>query len=1077
MPTVNFPQTLELNLRKGRVIPFVGAGVSKAVLRQTNGRSLFPSWHELLLHAAHRLEQEQKNANAVLVRSLLEIDPPDLVDAARRAHEGLAGTWVDFLKEELDPHSQEARPESLALARSVWNLGSRLILTTNYDRVLLWACPEDQHNELRRWDIESKAEQSELLREGKVNKPTIWYLHGMIDNAANLILTPDGYRRLYTAGPDQEQHFEAALVTLRTLLASRSLLFIGFSLDDPSFGIELRGMNNVFEDSIGPHYALVKSSHVGRLHDLKLGVEPIPFSDFGGPLLDVLEQLGKIASENTSEANALGQPQTIPADLTSLVSAPIASYSPDNRPFFVPFRAKGDQVIGREAALQEVRSRLTGGKPTSIGQAAAFRGLGGLGKTQLAVEYAWKYEAEYPNGVIWLTADQDIAAQLTRLAVEAKWVAPESEHRTKLEVAEHRLRTYSGCLIIFDNLEDPASIEPYLPLPGANPHLLATSRNEQPLFTPITLDLLTETESLALLVQEADRPIQGAEEEEAATAVARELDGLPLALEMAGAYLLHRGLGWRQYKELLDRNPRAALRQSLLASFTRHEADIYATLKVQEGVFKEEPYLENILDVLTWSGAAPMGVPLLSALLKVNETDLLGALSLGEKLRLLEKQVAEARFGIHRLVRKVRQDELPLAQRRDWVETISQNLGDWFAANRRDFSDLSKFESEIDHLRAWQENSQEQSSPHASRLTWLQAYPPFHRGHFADSEVWIRRAFALFEEQQTKNKELEAWLWNDLATLQGKLGRYQEDIEYSQRSLDIRMEVFGDRHPDTAFSFSNIGLAYGHLGNAKAQLDYQLRGLELRSQVLGLHHPETIISFQNVCTAYKDTGEINKALDYGEKALEGFVNLFGGQSREVARLLGTIGTCYFSLGDHEKALSYFQSDLAITLTVLGDQHPDVATSLRSVGRGYIKLGDREKALEYLQQALGICLKSLGEQHPSTAATLREIGVVYEENGKAQIAYEYYKKALEILKGTGEQRLLTIEFSIDTARALSYLGRSQEAFSIVAPYLRDLPSDHPCMRRLRSLERKLLKKPLRPGFRQPSARSKKGKGKR
>ena len=86
------------------------------------------------------------------------------------------------------------------------------------------------------------------------------------------------------------------------------------------------------------------------------------------------------------------------------------SYDPRNPPFYVPYRQKGDQVIGREEALAKVRQQLTAGRRTAIGQTAVFQGLGGLGKTQLAVEYAFHYRDTYPNGVIWLTADQDIDA-------------------------------------------------------------------------------------------------------------------------------------------------------------------------------------------------------------------------------------------------------------------------------------------------------------------------------------------------------------------------------------------------------------------------------------------------------------------------------------------------------------------------------------------------------------------------------------------------------------------------------------------------------------------------------------------
>jgi predicted phosphodiesterase len=112
---------------------------------------------------------------------------------------------------------------------------------------------------------------------------------------------------------------------------------------------------------------------------------------------------------------------------------PSADYDPRNKVFYVPYRAKGNQVVGREEALKAVHETLKHGRRTNIGQTALFRGLGGLGKTQLAIEYAYQYKDEYPNGIIWLNADQDLEAQLIDIAEKGRWVAPESEHRYKLD--------------------------------------------------------------------------------------------------------------------------------------------------------------------------------------------------------------------------------------------------------------------------------------------------------------------------------------------------------------------------------------------------------------------------------------------------------------------------------------------------------------------------------------------------------------------------------------------------------------------------------------------------------------------
>ncbi len=291
---MSIPKMLEDRLRAGKVIPFIGAGVSMAVLGRDNN-PIYPSWKELLLRSAARLDQEVNSSVAGLVRILLEQRPPEYLEAAERARNGLGAVWYDFLKLQFAISREQVEDESLTLARLMWQLGSRLLITTNYDRVLHWACPNP--DDLDTWDIEAPAEQSAALREGLKN-PTIWHLHGQIGNAANLILTPDGYTQLYRDSTGPGDYHEAALQTLRALLSAYTFLFIGFSLDDAYFGLQLRGIDRIFQGGTGPHYVLVSEASRERVRELGLPVDIITFSDYGEPLLDCVRALVSIAAQN-----------------------------------------------------------------------------------------------------------------------------------------------------------------------------------------------------------------------------------------------------------------------------------------------------------------------------------------------------------------------------------------------------------------------------------------------------------------------------------------------------------------------------------------------------------------------------------------------------------------------------------------------------------------------------------------------------------------------------------------------------------------------------------------------------------
>ena len=287
-------------------------------------------------------------------------------------------------------------------------------------------------------------------------------------------------------------------------------------------------------------------------------------------------------------------------------------------------------------------------------------------------------------------------AQLIDLSEKARWVAPESDHKTKLDVALHRLKSYSDFLLIFDNLEAQETIQEYLAESPAHPHILVTSRDEQPGFMPIGVPLMDAEWSLQLIIQEAGREPANEDEWQAAHDIVTDLDGLPLALELAGAYLRYRPVSWAQYRDLRRQRMQSAILPKH-PTFTRHDTDLYSTLRVSEELLEEELHLRDILDMLTWSGSAPMGLSLMLALLKVeNEFELTGALSLGVALRLLRKSENTESYAIHRLLGEVRRAERDLTEQVAWVNEVCSRLGDWFQERRQDFADLAVFEVEID---------------------------------------------------------------------------------------------------------------------------------------------------------------------------------------------------------------------------------------------------------------------------------------------------------------------------------------------------------------------------------------------
>ena len=318
MNSFDIPESLKTALSKGRVVPFVGAGLSMSV-NDKNGNPLFPSWGSLLEDAAEKLESEKKTLVANYVRSSVAIG--ELFKAAEKAKSELGNNaWNEFLRGSLLKKRSDCEESSLVGAKGAWSLGSKLIITTNYDRVLNWGCPEELQSDIVSWDIQAIHEQLSAL-EGELVSPTVWHLHGTIDNVNEVILTPDGYSKLY-ASEDNKSKYETALASLNSYLTSYTLVFIGFSFSDEVFSQQLKSVSALHQGSSRKHFALVKKSEVEKIRNLDLNVEFVEYDDHGD-LPDLLKKLNEctvaikedLAEEDLAEQSGLSSGQYMMSDL------------------------------------------------------------------------------------------------------------------------------------------------------------------------------------------------------------------------------------------------------------------------------------------------------------------------------------------------------------------------------------------------------------------------------------------------------------------------------------------------------------------------------------------------------------------------------------------------------------------------------------------------------------------------------------------------------------------------------------------------------------------------------------------
>jgi hypothetical protein len=342
------PETLIDRLRAGRVIPVVGAGVSETVIGRTSRRHLYPNWQELLRHAADRLRAEQKEPHANLVSNLIEIGKPeDYLDAARRAFDGLGPSWYDFLREQFGYPKESVDDGSLELARMIWRLGSRIVVTTTYDKVLHWAC--EGRDNLLVWDVEPPADQVSFLK-GELDRPIVWHLYGHVGNLADVILTPDGYSRLYLHDVRSDVSFEAALNTLRYQLSSHSFLFLGFSFNETHLSAQLRQLEEISEGTTGPHFVLLRKAEAKLVNSMRQFKAELVIHDDHTLGLEMIRELISVAGLADSPAPKHASP-TVLSTATPVVAVRIP-------PFHYGSVVPLDFFIDRELELERAQELI-----------------------------------------------------------------------------------------------------------------------------------------------------------------------------------------------------------------------------------------------------------------------------------------------------------------------------------------------------------------------------------------------------------------------------------------------------------------------------------------------------------------------------------------------------------------------------------------------------------------------------------------------------------------------------------------------------------------------------------------------
>jgi transcriptional regulator with XRE-family HTH domain/tetratricopeptide (TPR) repeat protein len=656
--------------------------------------------------------------------------------------------------------------------------------------------------------------------------------------------------------------------------------------------------------------------------------------------------------------------------------------------------------VGRGDELLQIAAVLRGGDTTvALGQVVASTGLGGLGKTQLAVELVHRYGRFFAGGVFWLSfaSADDIPLQVAACAGSAFETRPLDERVQRVKDA---WQSAVPRLLVFDNCEEETLLDAWRPASGGC-RVLVTSRRSHwapPLgVTALPLDVLPRADSVELLRRyRPDLPAG----DPGLDAIADELGDLPLALHLGGSYL-------RSYSaELSLPGYLAELRQSELVrhasllgaglgdsvSPTHHLHGVAQTFALCLGRLDRAREVDRVaIAALARMACMAPGEPVprdllartmadVEPLLRADGLRRLGAVGLVEE--------GEGWLRLHRLlVHFVRQESLdPTAQ--PAVDRALIECGK--AAGERHLSGPA-LEALLPHLvdvasRQADDRRRLAALRHAAGLALR------HAGDPAAARPWLERALAIREEERESDHLDTAATLIELASLLWAEYDLAAAWTFAERALAIHDGVLGsDLHDaaDAGDDPTRPRVDYGDLAAVKLLFE---RATVIREGVLGPDRPWTAPTFNELAVLLREGAGLDAGKPLLERALAIWVNVHGG---DTARSLYDLGRLLQTCGELTAARPLYERALTMWELELGSDHPSIALSLYFLSRLLREQGDLAAARPLVERALGIRERVLGPNHQETAASLHDLATLLAGQGDRTAARPLLDRALAI----------------------------------------------------------------------------------
>jgi hypothetical protein len=757
---------------------------------------------------------------------------------------------------------------------------------------------------------------------------------------------------------------------------------------------------------------------------------------------------------------------------------------PDQRPTQpVALLPRPVYLVGREKMLADLDARLSAGG-VSWPRITVLFGMGGAGKTSVALEYAHRHLAD--TGLAWQFTAEDSAEDPTVFATEFRRLATQLGVKDLVSQQEPVAAVHAvlavypvGWLLIFDNAPDRAALEPFLP-PSGRGRILITSQNHSwPPGQAIEVGVLDPGSSADFLVNRTGDP-----DRQAAALLAAEVGGLPLALEQAAAYMQATGNLLADYLTLFRQKRAVLLGKGEPTGHTKTVATTWALAFTR--LEQSQPGAAGLLRLLAWfapeaiplrllqpstrlagqfgPNVAPILVPLLDEPLEIG--DAIAAL----RRYSLVNPAGHGEVTVHRLVQAVTLDQMPGEESAQWRQAAGALIEAAIPA------DTSSPETWPD-LAALLSHAQAALTDDSVGMALIASYLGNSGSHAAARDLYSRIAHAREEvcgsehpATLTAREALAGWTGEagdavaardqlakllpvmeralgaedtktlmarfSLARWNGQAGDPARACEQFKELLPDVRQALGPRDIETFKVRAGLAGWTGEAGDAVGARDQFETLLPDVKDVLGSKAPETLTYRGWLARWTGEAGNPAGARDQFREVLPDLEQAFGAEHPATLKILASVAGWTGEAGDPAGAREQFKALLSVVRRVFGLRHPETLTDRASLARWTGEAGDQAGAREQFRELLPDVKDVFGPYHPETLNDRANLAHWTGEAGDAAGAREQFKEVLpDAQKLLGSKHPVTLRARANLARWTGEAGdpaAARERFAALLP---------------------------------------------